>query len=346
MHASFKCECVACCRARSIPNASTRRSLTISTTVDFEKVCDGETDKPRVTRPFAWTPRHVAPDSSDYPGTLNVLTDPPRVVRMAGVAPDFHSAVSIVGTRRSDEEGMQFARELARELARRSCVIVSGGAEGIDRAAHEGALDVGGVTIAVLAGGLHQPFPKSNIRLFERIAERGLLISEKEDDEPPLKPYFLARNRIIAALGQLTVVVQAPCRSGAMSTAAHAKALSKPVFAVPWGPYEPRGAGCSLLIKAGARICTSVRDVLSVAPLGGRRLLADAPNQTEKPSDFLDVGEDEKLVWSVLGRKALHLDDISLKTGLPVARVQNSILMLLLKGLLVDRGGGRYCRAS
>lgn len=299
-----------------------------------------------MTRALSWTPRHVTPDSEEYPVALNVLTDAPRALWMAGSVADLQRAVSIVGTRRSDEEGAQFARELARELARRGCIIVSGGAEGIDRAAHEGALDVGGVTIAVLAGGLHQPFPKSNIRLFARIAERGLLMSERDNDEPPLRAYFLARNRIIAALGQVTVVVQAPCRSGAMSTASHAKALSKPVFAVPWGPYEPRGEGCSLLIKAGARICTSVRDVLSVAPLGGRRLLADAPNQTEKPSDFLDVGEDEKLVWSVMGRKAIHLDDISLKTGLPVARVQNSILMLLLKGLSVDRGGGRYCRAS
>ncbi len=260
--------------------------------------------------------------------------------------PDLSRAIAIVGTRRADDDGLQFARELARDLAQHSCVIVSGGADGIDRAAHEGAMEGGGNTVAVLGSGLWDPFPKSHVHLFERIAANGVLISERDNLEAPKAGYFLARNRLIAAVGILTVVVQAPVRSGSLNTASHAKALSKPVFAVPWGPYEGRGEGCALLIKAGAKICTSLRDVLSVAPFGAGRPRAKALHDNQKPSDFLDLDGDEQLVWSTLGRKAIHLDDISRKAELPVARVQKSILMLLLKRLLVDRGGGRYSRAS
>ena len=290
--------------------------------------------------------QEISDGDADYPQPLRNVEPRPARFHWRGVAVDFSRAVSIVGTRKADDDGLEFARTLAETLARRGVVIVSGGAFGIDAAAHEGALAGNGRTVAVLGTSVDDPHPRHHRSLFERTAESGALLSTLGPRDPVRRTSFLERNRWIAALGAVTIVVQAPIRSGALSTAAHAKALAKPVLAVPWAPSDPRGAGCHFLIKEGARICTSVEDVLSVAPFGVRQPADKAPCSIEKPSDFLDVDEDGRAVWAAMSNRATHLDDIARKTGLPVQRVQRSVLMLLLRGHLVDRGGGQYRRVS
>ncbi|MBW2213766.1 MAG: DNA-protecting protein DprA [Deltaproteobacteria bacterium] len=206
---------------------------------------------------------------SDYPVGLRDLSDAPERFRIVGELPDLRRAVSIVGTRRADDEALDFAYSVAREAVLNGLVVVSGGAIGVDRAAHEGAIDGGGRTVVVLPTGLDSPYPRANHHLFERAVEAGCLLTEVEDGAAAQPGRFLTRNRLIAALGRSTVVVQAPARSGALSTASAAKRLSRPVFAVPASPWDPRGSGNLRLLRNGARICTGPADVRPVPPRRG-----------------------------------------------------------------------------
>ncbi len=290
-------------------------------------------------------PAHLCPDDAAWPAGLLQLSNPPAGLRIAGVLAPLGRAVAVVGTRHADDDGLDFARRLGFELTEAGCVVVSGGARGINRAAHEGALEAGGPTVAVLATGFGRPYPPGHGPLFERIARAGALVSEHPDDTPPRAGRFLERNRLVAAMTRLVVVVQAPVRSGALSTAAWARRLGRPVFAVPASPWDPRGAGCLALLRQGGAICTRARDVLSVAALG----LGEPPRRgsclTENSSRSVDLDADGKAVMSSLGPRGRHVDEIARTVGLPVARVQHALLELRLLGLIKEQGSGRYARA-
>lgn len=281
-----------------------------------------------------------------YPERLAALDAPPLVLRCLGRVSPSAPHVAIVGTRRADADGLAFARTLARELAQRGHVVVSGGALGIDTAAHEGALEAGGSTLAILPAGLSPPYPRGNERLFERIVvEGGALMSEMPDGSDARAHRLLRRNELVAAISDAVVVVQAPRRSGALSTAAHARACARPVFVMPSSPWDERGIGGLELLRRGARVCLEASDVLSVtAPEGGNgphpgALVRNAP---ESPRD---LDGDEGQVLGALGRRPLHPDEIARLTGLPVDRVQRALLGLLLDGRVDDRDGGRYVTA-
>jgi len=166
---------------------------------------------------------------SDYPAGLRDLSDAPAAFRVVGELPELRRAIAIVGTRRADDEALDFAYSLAREAVMNGVTVVSGGAIGVDRAAHEGAIDGGGRTVVVLPTGLDAPYPRANHDLFARAVEAGCLLTEAEDGADAQRGRFLTRNRLIAALGRSTVVVQAPARSGALSTARFAMRLGRPV---------------------------------------------------------------------------------------------------------------------
>ena len=168
-----------------------------------------------------------------YPNALRDLGDPPSVIRLVGDLPSFADAVSIVGTRRADDEALEFTYDLASALAREGISVISGGALGVDSAAHEGALDAGGCTVVVLPVGLDVPYPPANAKLFERVTRAGCLLTEVPDGADMQRGRFLKRNRLIAALAESTVVIQAPARSGALSTARHARTLGRCVFCRP-----------------------------------------------------------------------------------------------------------------
>jgi len=279
---------------------------------------------------------------------LRDLSDAPREFRVVGELPDLACSIAIVGTRRADDEALDFAYALGREAALCGSVVVSGGAIGVDRSAHEGAVDAGGQTVVVLPTGLDAPYPRVNHDLFARAIEAGCLLTEAEDGADPRPGRFLKRNRLIAALGRSTVVVQAPARSGALSTARFAERLGREVSAVPASPWDPRGSGNLRLLRGGARICARPGDVLSESALGGGSLVAQPPSETQNSIDFSNLTHPEQTILRSLEGRPRHAEDLCQRTGMPAFEVQRSILRLLVRGLVEEKPGGRYqtCRTG
>ena len=180
------------------------------------------------------------------------------------------SSVSVVGSRAASPYGLHIGGELAAALAERGYTVVSGGAFGIDSVAHRGALAADGITIAVLASGLSYAYPRGHDELFDAIAAQGALVSECPPDRTPTRPGFLIRNRLVAALSRGTVVVEAALRSGALSTAKHARELHRPLMAMPGRVTSEQSAGCHELIREwAAMLVTSATDVIEhVSPIG------------------------------------------------------------------------------
>ena len=227
--------------------------------------------------------RLVIPGDGEWPPRLDELGRPtfvaareiaePYALWVRGPQDLFAStdrSVAVVGMRASSPYGELVAAELASGLAGRGWAVVSGGAFGIDAAAHRGSLAVGGLTVAVLAGGPDQLYPRSNERLLERILAAGLLVSELPPGFASRRERFLSRNRLVAALTRGTVVVEANLRSGALNTAAHAQALGRPVCAVPGRITSVESRGCHRLLRAeGTRLVAGVDEVLEeVGPIG------------------------------------------------------------------------------
>jgi DNA processing protein len=285
----------------------------------------------------------LRPSDPCWPPSLGALAEPPSLVRVRGALPDLTGAVAIVGTRYASDDALELSFELARALAAGGRVVVSGGARGIDAAAHRGALEAGGRTLCVLASGFAPAYPPEHAALFEAIAARGALLSER-DDGPPRGPLFLRRNRLIAALADVTVVVQAPVRSGALSTAAHARALGRPVLAVPHPPWDPRGAGCLELLRGSALICTSAADVLSVPAPGTSEIPESDRGLPQNSFDVEHLDDDSRAVWRALRRRAQHADNLATRLDLPIMSVHQALTQLLIAGLAVERAPGRYAR--
>ena len=240
--------------------------------------------------------RVIQPGDAEWPTQLDDLGDTrPLQLWVRGTA-DIRlscvNSVSIVGSRAATGYGNHVAIEMAAHLAERGVAVVSGGAYGIDAAAHRGALAAGGVTVAVLAGGLEFGYPRGHGDLFGAIAAAGALVSECPPDRGPTRPGFLVRNRIIAALSRGTVVVEAALRSGALNSARHARELCRPVMAVPGPVTSEQSAGCHELIRDyGAMCVTCGSDVAEHIALPGagpsdgpRRGLATARDMLDPAS--------------------------------------------------------------
>jgi len=280
------------------------------------------------------------------------MRDPPSELHALGRLPCFSRAVSIVGTRRADPEALRFTRALSQELAEAGCTIVSGGALGIDAAAHRGALDAGGATVAVLASGLSPAYPPEHRALFAQIAEHGLLLSEPPDGTPVRGFLFLRRNRLVGALSRVVVVVQAPERSGALSTAAHARRAGGIVLVVPAAPWDARGRGNLHLLEDGARLCVDADSVLSALsdpdvhtpnerqPTARparrrRRKMAKAPARPPLP----DLDPDAAEVLAQLGATPRSPDQLAQTLDWTAPRVSRALFELLLSGCADERFG-------
>ncbi len=273
-----------------------------------------------------------------WPACLDELAQPPEKLRVAGTLPFLDGAVAVVGTRRASPTGLLWARRIAEELGGAGLVVISGGAEGIDRAAHEGALAGGGRTIAVLAGGLDRLYPRAHAPLFSRIADEGAVLTEAEDSEAPRPHLFLARNRLIAALSRAVIVVQAPLRSGALSTAMHARKLGRPVYALPWSLSDVRGeGGLALLAKEQARVCVGAADVIEL--ISGER----PKSARKKKENRAILDEEQTAVLDALTEHPTHVDELVMLTGCSAARVQRTLTTLLLTGhASADEQGGFF----
>lgn len=249
-----------------------------------------------------------------------------------------HRAAAIVGTRACTAYGQHVAAELAAGLAEQDVAIVSGGAYGIDGAAHRAALAAEGATVAVLAGGVDVLYPAGHSALLHRIARNGLLISEYPPGVRPARHRFLTRNRLVAAFSGATVVVEAGLRSGTASTAAWARALGRVVCAVPGPVTSAASAGCHVLLRSGAELVTRPDEVLELIGRPGE--LAEEP---VRPTDILDgLSDSERLVYEALpARAAKTPDEIAVAAGVPAEQVLGRLAMLELSGL-VQRQDGRW----
>lgn len=254
-------------------------------------------------------------------------------------------SVSVVGSRASTRYGETLAAELGLGLAEDGVAVVSGGAYGIDAAAHRGALAAkASSTVAVLAGGVDRLYPAGNEELLRRIAVEGAVVAESPPGSVPSRHRFLARNRLIGAISGATVVVEAGLRSGAISTANHASALLRPLGAVPGPVTSAASAGCHQLLRGGQAVCvTSVADVTELLrPVGEAR--------AEEPllgAGLLDgLAEDQSRVLDALPAKAsAEIDSIARSAGLSPREVRAALGLLELAGR-VRRSGTRWARVA
>lgn len=245
-------------------------------------------------------------------------------------------AAAIVGTRASTAYGEHVAADFADGLASRDVAVVSGGAYGIDGAAHRGALAADGLTVAVLAGGIDVPYPAGHAALLRRIREDGLVVTEYPPGMRPARHRFLTRNRLVAALAGATVVVEAGARSGAANTAAWAKALGRAVCAVPGQVTSSASVGCHALLRAEANLVTRAEEVVELVGRVGE--LAPDEQRPVSPLDALE--EPAKRVYEALpARGARTLDEIAVASGLPATQVLGPLAVLEISGLVVSRDG-------
>lgn len=269
--------------------------------------------------------RIVRATDADYPEPLRHLTYPPSQLwalgrwGLVGATP----IVAIVGTRDATPYGERIARELARALARAGACVVSGMARGIDATAHRAVLDETGATVAVLGTGIDVPYPVGHRTLHDVIARRGLLVAELPPGTRAFKGCFPRRNRIIAALASVTIVVEAGVKSGALNTADQALALGRTVGAVP-GPVDaPQSEGANGLLRDGATIIASVDDALALVGL---------TPAVRVPREFSDA--DVGAVWRALGAGPLDSDSLCATSGLPAQRCLAAVTQLELQGAI------------
>jgi DNA processing protein len=281
-----------------------------------------------------------------YPELLRQIYDPPIVLYVKGqlTAKD-KNAVAMVGSRQTTHYGLEAARKLAYQLAYVGVTVVSGGARGIDTAAHQGALTAKGRTVAVLGTGINLIFPSENAELFERIAANGAVITQFPFNRQADKQSFPIRNRIVAGMTLGTVVVEAHLTSGAMITANFATEYGRQVFAVPGRIDSPRSKGCHELIKKGAKLCESAEDILGefeyLFPASNR---PPAPNETGVlPS--LELSEHEQQVYGVLkSADETTIDEVIQRSGLPSSTVSVALLSLEMKRVVKQLPGKLFVR--
>lgn len=322
---------------------------------------------------------------SDYPAVLRELATPPDPLWVRGELPRA-PAVAIVGTRDASPEALKFARALGRLFAEAGVAVFSGGAAGIDAAAHEGALDGGGATVVVAGTGVDHVFPKDHAPLFEKIVESGgAIVSPFERDQRGARWTFLRRNPVLAALTNALVLVEAPVKSGARSAAAAARRLGRPLFVVPGAPWDPLGAGGFLELCLGATPLTSEVEIFSAIGLapptraepllplalgparssstgqrGGRERAPSALASGTSPGNGLvemggrqavlalpdDLSPTTLAVWEATSEQPAHADDLCVRTKLSSPVVHEALLTLILHAVLVEGPSGCFRRAS
>lgn len=277
--------------------------------------------------------REIARTDADYPQALTELQRPPESIFTIGdesilrMAPN--RLVAIVGTRDASPYGVRVAAALAEAFTAAGIGVVSGLARGIDSTAHRAALEAGGKTIAVMGTGVDVPYPAAHRGLHAEIAAKGLVVSENEPGTPAVQGCFPRRNRIIAGLARVTIVVEAPYKSGAINTATQALEAGRVVAAVP-GPIDsPRSAGANLLLRDGAQVIHSIDDALMLYGLSrGRR--------DEGPT----LGALETAVWDALAAGPAPMELLTDRAGLTVRQVLEGVARLELTGMVRQQPGG------
>ena len=278
----------------------------------------------------------------DYPQALLTTDDPPVLLYVKGRAELLNRpALAIVGSRNATRQGLVDAEAFAAAASQAGLTVVSGLALGIDAAAHRGALEGVGSTIAVIGTGPDRIYPARNADLARRIAEKGVVVSEFAVGTPPLAPNFPRRNRLIAGLARGCLVVEAADQSGSLITARLALDAGREVFAIPGSIHSPLAKGCHKLIKQGAKLVETAQDILEelcwedvVSPVARSQPAGPAPVR------------EEDVVLLALGRDLCDLDTLSARTGLATDALLARLLPLELDGRVAQLAGGRYQRLN
>ena len=287
----------------------------------------------------------IAAESEDFPELLRQIPGPPTHLYVIGNKDALHlPAIAVVGSRNPTSGGRQNAYEFSRHLARSGFCIVSGLAQGIDTAAHEGALDAGATTVAFLGHGIDRVYPAENRELAHRIAVQGALCSEYPLGSPPRRDQFPQRNRLISGLSLGTLVVEAAKRSGSLISARHASDQGREVFALPGSIHNPLSRGCHQLIKQGAKLVECADDIVSeLGPLVGHLMqCAEIPTKNAVAASHQDA--EYEVLLSTLSYDPASADQLAEHSGLTIDQVSSMLLILDLEGKIQVQAGGRYSR--
>lgn len=305
----------------------------------------------------------------DFPEMLTQGITAPPVLFLRGNAELLHTpSAAMVGSRHATPQAMRIAKDFGRALSEKGIPVVSGMASGIDTAAHQGALQADGGTIAVWGTGIDRIYPPSNKNLAYEIAERGLIVSEFPLDTRPFAGNFPRRNRLIAALSQLTLVVEAALESGSLITAKLAAEMGREVMAVPGSIDNPHSKGCHKLIKDGAKLVECLDDILHECP----QLLQNTPvpsysinktvkpkndqtkrlqpktiaDEPQRPSENLSAAPSTSALLEAMGYAPIHPDILAQQTNTAAADVYAQLLEYELDGIIAALPGGRYQRVK
>jgi len=274
-----------------------------------------------------------------YPALLLEIADPPPYLYVYGDTAAFPVSVAMVGSRHATSYGLTTTRRLSSDLARRGITVVSGLARGIDTAAHEGALQGGGFTVAVLGSGLARIYPRENTRLCQRIAAQGgAVVSEFPLDAGPDPHHFPQRNRIISGMTLGTVVVEATRRSGSLITARMALEQNREIFAIPGSVNSFKSIGTHALIKEGAKLVTQVDDILEELPPLARKGPVDRETSSVQPAP-VTLSAEEQAVLKALSPYPIHVDELIRKVAIAPGRMAGILLTLELEGLVHQEPG-------
>jgi DNA processing protein len=291
--------------------------------------------------------RLVTWGSPSYPALLAEISDAPLVLFVEGDSAALSlPQLAVVGSRNPTAIGRDTAAQFAGHLASAGFAIVSGLALGIDAAAHRGALEGGGHTIAVLGCGLDRIYPAENAALARQVAARGALVSDLPTGTAPMKQHFPRRNRLISGLSVGTLVVEAALRSGSLITARLAAEQGREVFAIPGSIHSPLSRGCHRLIRQGAKLVEAADDIFTElsALLAGLR----PGNRAEEPDAHQDSGcaldKEYEILLDALGFESAAVDDLVARTGFEAGAVSSMLLILELEGRIAQQPGGNFCR--
>ncbi len=288
----------------------------------------------------------LSEEAENYPSLLREMPDPPSLLYCKGnLLPEDELAVAIVGSRKCTVYGLQQAEKIAGTLARAGITVVSGLARGIDRAAHQGALNAGGRTIAVMATGLSHIYPPEHQQLSEEVANQGALVTEFPLDQAPVAGLFPQRNRIISGLSMGVVLIEAGRKSGALHTARHAYEQGREVFAVPGRIDHPASAGCHDLIRDGAMLVRSVEDILEGLGPAKTPVMTAQNREVHAPRE-LSLSEFERDILNLVTLEPQHLNEIVQSSTLDSSRILSTLTILEMRKVVKRLPGGYLVRAT
>ncbi len=272
-------------------------------------------------------------ESADYPDLLKEIPDPPIVLYAKGQLDALKQpTLAVVGSRNPSITGIENAKQFSKEITRYGVTIVSGLALGIDAQAHLGCLASQGKTIAVLGTGIDSIYPRRHLKLAEQIIENGLVMSEFSLKSPPIAGHFPRRNRIISGLSLCTLVIEAAIKSGSLITARMALEQNRDVLAIPGSIHNPLARGCHFLVQQGAKLVTSIDDILNELRLDKQAL------HSEK--SYFPLASDNKNLVKFIGFETTSIDSMKIRSGFSIEQITNELAELELQGQIIAVPGG------